>query len=244
VSEQPHSQVLVQLRVTYQSPRSLIGEFTRSVGQGEVVLESRRPLQLGTRFDLELRARGVAEPAQVLGEVFHCIRAPGPPGRYELGIRYTPGADLRGLDGALKWIADSQASPQRRRQHPRIPLVMLAGDHASAAPRYLLRDLSQEGAGAELLPGGPPPRELAVGAASLLELPASSGPLLLHGEVAWVTQPQGRARNARATFGLRFGRLRPGAAERLEQVLRLRGLPPPPWRARLSFGMDAVARMP
>jgi hypothetical protein len=30
----------------------------------------------------------------------------------------------------------------------------------------------------------------------------------------------------------------------LEKILTLRGLPPPPWSARLSFGMDAISRMP
>ncbi len=234
----------VRLRVSYLSPRSLIGEYTRSVGRGAVVLEGRRPLPLGARFDFELRAQGVSDPVQVRGEVVHCMAAPGPPGRFELGIHYTSGAELRGLDAALRWISEVHQRLRRRRRDPRIPIFMLAADHASAFPHFLVRDLSLGGAGAELRPGEPPPRGLAVGAPFLLELPASGhGPLPLHGEVAWAVPP-GRPRGGRASFGLRFGRLRADAVRRLEEVLALRGLPAPPWKARLSFGMDAIARMP
>ena len=44
---------VVRLKVTYKSPETLLGEFTRSVGKGAVVLESRKPLPPGTRFVFE-----------------------------------------------------------------------------------------------------------------------------------------------------------------------------------------------
>ena len=41
-------------------------------------------------------------------------------------------------------------------------------------------------------------------------------------------------------LGVSFGKLRPETIERLERILKLRGLPPPPWKAQVSFGLDAV----
>ena len=46
----------VRLRVTYKSAESLLSEFTRSVGKGAVTIESRKPLNIGTRFVFELLA--------------------------------------------------------------------------------------------------------------------------------------------------------------------------------------------
>ena len=232
--EPPHAQGAVRLRVTYQSPRSLVAELTRSVGRGPVALESRRPLPRGSRFELELRAHGVAVAVQVLGEVVLCEPAQGPPGRWELGIQYRAGEDLRGLEEALRWISESHRQQPRRRAHPRIPIFFQAGGGAPTTPLFAVRDLSRGGAGVKL-ESGEAPRSLQAGAPALLELLLPGRALLLHGEVAW---------RSSAAFGMRFGRLRPDAVERLGEVLALRGLPAPPWKARLSFGMDAVSRMP
>jgi hypothetical protein len=73
----------------------------------------------------------------------------------------------------------------------------------------------------------------------------SLGVLMLHGEVVWTAQPPPeRSKWINPSFGVAFGKLRPDTIERLERILVLRGLPPPPWKARVSFGLDAVGRMP
>ena len=241
----PRDQDPVRLRVSYQSPRSLLGEFTRSVGRQAVALQSRRPAQIGTRFLFELTAEGVRDKVEVVGEVVRCTPAVEAPGRFELLVRYDAGADRRGLDEALQWIADAHQRDKRRRAHPRIPFYIQATDGTPGSARYLVRNLSRGGAGVEI-DSGDPPRALQAGVPFLLELePAGRPALLLHGEVVWRTRPlPGRARSMNPTFGVRFGTLRPDAAAMLEKVLTLRGLPPAPWVARVSFGMEAVSRMP
>jgi len=241
----PRDQDPVRLRVGYQSPRSLLVEFTRSVGRQAVVLQSHRPAPAGARFLFELTAEGVAGKVEVLGEVVRCAKAADAPGRYELHVRYDAGADRRGLDDALQWIAEAHERDRRRREHPRIPFYVLASDGTPSSPRYLVRNLSRGGAGLEV-DAGEPPRALQAGTPFLLELePAGRPPLLLHGEVVWRSRPlPGRARTVNSSFGVRFGTLRPDAATLLEKILTLRGLPPPPWQARVSFGMEAVSRMP
>lgn len=241
----PRDQDPVRLRVNYQSPRSLLAEFTRSVGRQAVALLSHRPAPSGARFLFELTAEGVRDKVEVMGEVTRCTPAAGAPGRYELVVRYDAGADRRGLDEALQWIAQSHDKDKRRRAHPRIPFYIQAGDGTPGSPRYLVRNLSRGGAGVEV-DAGQAPRALQAGAPFLLELePAGRPALLLHGEVAWRTRPlPGRARSVNPTFGVKFGTLRPDAASLLEKILTLRGLPPPPWQAHVSFGMEAVSRMP
>ena len=78
----PRDQDPVRLRVSYQSPRSLLGEFTRSVGRQAVALQSHRPAQIGTRFLFELTAEGVRDKVEVMkqkqilrGEIDGPVRA-------------------------------------------------------------------------------------------------------------------------------------------------------------------------
>src|SRR5512132_1156985 len=84
---EPHMQISphdssVRLKVTYKTPEALIDEYTRSVGQGSVTLETRRSLTRGTRFVFEMQAEGVDQPVEVVGEVVHITPRPG--GRYHL----------------------------------------------------------------------------------------------------------------------------------------------------------------
>jgi hypothetical protein len=89
------------------------------------------------------------------------------------------------------------------------------------------------------------PKAITVGGPFLCEIFLSIGTLLLHGEIVWVfAPPSDRAKFVNPSFGVRFGKLRADTEERLKKILELRGLPPPPWKARVSFGLDAVSRMP
>ena len=65
----------VRLKVAYKTPEALLGEFTRSVGQGGVTLETRKSVPTGTRFVFEMHAKGVGKPLEVVGEVDDYIDA-------------------------------------------------------------------------------------------------------------------------------------------------------------------------
>ena len=231
----------MRLRVSYKSPAALLGEFTRSVGKGTVALESAHRLPVGTRFVFELRAQGVEVPVEVLGEVVE-VAAPSP-GKYLLGVRYDPGGGRDGVDTVLRKIFEAQANEKARR-FPRVPIRLQATEDAPRSASYLIRDLSRGGVGIEV-EAPRLPEAVRVGTPCLLEIWIALGTLTLHGEVVWTSAaPPDRQKLANPTFGVNFGKLRQDTADRLERILSLHGLPPPPWRARISFGMDAVSRMP
>ncbi len=231
----------MRLRVTYKSPVALLGEFTRSVGKGAVVLESAHKLPVGTRFIFEMHTESIPQPVEVLGEITQ-IKEPSP-GKYLLAVRYDPGNDRRRVDAVLQQIYDAHGA-EKARKFPRIPLSLRATEEAPGSPSYIVRDLSRGGVGLEVEAPQLSPA-VKVGTPFLLEMWLSLGTLLLHGEVVWTSAPPSdRSRCVNPAVGVIFGKLRPDTVERLEQILRLRGLPPPPWRAKVSFGMDAVARMP
>lgn len=231
----------IRLKVTYKTPQALLTEFTRSVGTGSVTIESRKEAPVGTRFVFELRAQGVEMPLEVHGEVVQV--APGQHGRCLLTVRYDPGTDRKGLDELLKRIFETHRFEKVRR-HVRIPIQLRATEDAPDSPSYKVRDISLGGVGMEIEAPHVPPH-VAVGTPFLLEVTLSLGKLALHGEVVWVvTPPPDRAAVLNPTFGVKFGKLRADTLEHLQRILELKGLPPPPWRARVSFGMDAVGRMP
>lgn len=231
----------VRLRVAYKSPAALLGEFTRSVGQGYVALETHRDVEVGTRFVFELHASGVGQPVEVLGEVVQVSREPG--GRRLLTVRYDAGDDRAGLDAVLRRIFETYALEQVRR-FPRIPLHLRATEEAPFAPTFLVRDISRGGLGLEV-EAPALPRAVRVGTPFLLEMGLSIGQLPLHGEVVWTTSSAPGSLAAMSPgFGVQFGKLQADVAERLEQLLALSALPPAPWRARVSFGLSAVERMP
>lgn len=231
----------IRLRVAYRDVASLLGEFTRSVGQGSVTLETVKPVQLGTRFIFELLAQDVGEKLEVVGEVIDVEVLENQ--RYRIGVRYNPLSNRETLDALIQHLLVKHEY-ERSRVHPRIPLSMRVSEEKPRCPTFQIRDFSLGGFRLEL-EHGVLPSAAAVGSPCLLEVWLRMGELILHGEIAWVSQPQHNPDGVvRGSIGVRFGRLRGGNLDMLEEILRLRGLPPPPWRARVSFGLDAVARMP
>lgn len=231
----------IRLKVSYKSAEALLSEYTRSVGKGGVAIESRRAVPVGTRFVFELHAQGVDKAVEVFGEVIGVTGGDG--GKHLLNIRYDPGQQREGLDALLSRIFEAHRY-EKVRKHARIPLNLRATEEAPYSPSYLIRDISMGGVGVEVEANNVP-RHVRVGQPFLCEVWLSLGTLALYGEVVWVFEPKGdRAKFASPGFGVAFGKLRPETAERLERIIQLRSLPPPPWKARVSFGMDAVARMP
>jgi len=232
----------VRLKVAYQSPQSLVGEYTRSVGQGGVTLETRRGLPLGTRFTFELHARGVSRPVEVHGEVVQ-VQPPREERGYLLTVRYGAGEDRTALDAMIQRIFSVQEREGLRR-FPRLPLHLRALEAAPFAPGFVVRDISRGGVGLEVQ-AATLPRHVRVGTPFLLEMDLTEGALLLHGEVVWTSSvPRKNTNTVTPGLGATFGRLRPEMQRRLEALLALESLPPAPWKARVSFGMDAVTRMP
>jgi hypothetical protein len=130
------------------------------------------------------------------------------------------------------------------RKHPRVPLNLRGTEDAPYSPLYVVRDISMGGVGVEV-EADKLPAHVQISRPFLLEVWLSLGTLMLYGEILWTFNPPSeRAKLLNPAFGVQFGRLRPDTLERLEEIVKLHGLPPPPWKARLSFGMEAVTRMP
>jgi len=226
----------VRLRISYRSPESLLQAFTKSVGKGGVSLPSQKPLERGTRFLFELTAESVSHPVEVLGEVVDVRRSAS--GEYFLNIRYVPGRSRKGLDAALMKLFEAHRHEKMRR-YPRVPVHLKAQGTTQA---WSVRDLSRGGAGVEL-EQGELPGDARLGVPVLLELALDSGRLLLHGAIVWATGGTQRPKTAPA-LGVEFGRLGIETLRALDRVLVLDGCPSGPWEAELTFGMDAVGRMP
>lgn len=231
----------IRLRIAYKTPQALLGEFTRSVGKGAVALMSRKTLPVGTRFVFEMYARNLGEPIEVHGEVVSVSPAGG--GNYSISIRYDGGQNQRGLDKVLSQVLEAHRY-EKVRKHPRIPLNLRATEEAPYSPAYVVRDISRGGVGIEV-EAPEVPKTVRIGTPFLIEMSLSLGKMSLFGEVMWTfAPPPDRVAWVSPAFGVKFGKLQPQAVALLEKILALRGLPPPPWKAVIAFGMDAVGRMP
>ncbi|MBX7096219.1 MAG: PilZ domain-containing protein [Myxococcaceae bacterium] len=231
----------VRLRVQYNSAQGLLAEFTRSIGHGSVSIASKKSVPVGTRFVFEMTAKGSSDVVEVLGEVKSVKTSKK--GTHLLTVVYEVPDNRESLDGILQKIFDSQKF-EKVRKHARIPLTIAGKEEKAGAPPYLVRDLSLGGLGVEI--DGPVlPPWVRPGEPFLLELEVSIGVMMLHGEVVWAAGPKkSQAGTLSPSFGVQFGKLRADTVERLKHILMLRALPPPPWKSRVSFGREAVSRMP
>lgn len=229
----------VQLKVSYRSSEALLQAFTQSVARGSVDLPSRKNLRVGTRFHIQLIADEVGVPVDVFGEVTQA--APRADGLFTLTIRYDAGTHRAGLDATLRALFDGHQRNDRVRRHPRVPINVSAHEKKRDL-HYLVRDVSRGGAGIEVDQPSLP-AHIHPGQPVLMRLWMNSGPVGLHGEVAWTANPvEGGPPNA--SFGIRFGVLQKQTQGLLDRILVLYGLPNGPWKADVSFGMEAVEQMP
>jgi len=173
---------------------------------------------------------------EVLGEVVDVRRSAS--GEYFLNIKYVPGRSRKGLDAALLKLFEAHRHEKSRR-YPRVPVHLKAQGTTQV---WSVRDLSRGGAGVEL-ESGELPRDARLGVPVLLELQLASGRLMLHGAAVWLTGGTSRPKTPPA-LGVEFGRLGLETLRALDRVLVLDGFPAGPWQAELTFGMDAVGRMP
>jgi hypothetical protein len=228
----------VRLKVGYKSPEALLAELTKSVGRGGVRIESKKSLPVGTRFVFELHSAGVPDAVEVFGTVMSVTESA--PGRHVLHIRYEPPKTRQGIDSVLRSIVNANRSDAKRK-HPRIPLHVRAVEDRQDSAIFRLRDLSKGGVGIDV-DGDLLPRHVRPGVPFLMRMKLSTGPLLLTGTVVWTTTT--RVDGSPLRLGVAFGLL-PRESERgLDDLLNLRGLPAPPWIARLTFGAEALAEKP
>jgi Tfp pilus assembly protein PilZ len=225
----------VRLKVTYKTPESLLGELTKSVGRGGVRIESKKALPIGTEFVFELRSPGVREPVEVLGRVMSVSEVT--PGKHALLIKYEAPKQRGGLEAVIRRIFET-AQFDKKRSSPRIPMHVRATETRPSSPTYRLRDISQGGVGVDV-EGDVLPAHLKVGAAFLMQLKLSTGQLSLPGEIVWAVST--RSGTVPPCVGVRFRQLDTKSADLLDDLLKLRALPTPPWIARVWFGPEALA---
>lgn len=227
----------IRLKVGYKDPEMLVGEYTRSVGQGMVSIDSGKSLPIGTKFVFELWSKGLDRPVEVSGEVFQVTEAA--PGRFRLHIRYGATGDQRGLDQALQKVFDN-CEFDKVRKNPRVPIRMRATEDVPYSPSYVIRDMSLGGMGVEVETPNLP-QVIRVGAPFKCELKLAVDFLDLHGEIVWVSQPPPETDKAlNPAFGVKFGELTEESMRRLEGLLSLKNLPPAPWKVRFRFGENAL----
>jgi hypothetical protein len=230
----------IRLRIAYRSAEAALRELTRNVQRGYVTLETRRPVEPGTRFVFELHGTGVDPPAEVAAEIVELH--PTTDGAFSVKLKYKHGEHRQGLDALLRHVFDAQKQDRLRRA-PRLPLNVRATEAQSKTTTYVVRDLSTGGLGIEI-EAKTLPSAVHVGAAFLLEIDLPNGVMPLHGEISWIASALTKEGAVRPSFGVSFGKLRAVAQDTVKRLLTHRGLPPPPWSARVSFGMDAISRMP
>jgi hypothetical protein len=231
----------IRLKIAYQRPESALGEFTRSVSRRTVSLRSPKKVEPGTEFVFELFSKGMAKPVEVRGKVERVL----PLGKeFLLTIRYEPSGNREWLDLVLAELKRLHQD-EKKRVHLRVPLNLPAQADLPYSPSFVIRDLSRGGMGVSVeapeLPPAIKPGELV-----LAELTYGKERLILYGSVVWAasTSPDAQRALYLPGFGVRFGKLRPATVIELDRMLSLEVLPPPSIQARLSFGKDAMARMP
>ena len=230
----------IRLKIAYQRAESALGEFTRSVSRRTVSLRSPKQVTPGTEFVFELSAPGVTTPVEVHGKVERVL----PLGNeFLISIRYEPTERREGLELALAQLQQAHAA-EKNRAHLRVPLNLPAQSLLPNAPLFVIRDVSKGGMGVSVEAAELPP-VIAPGELVLAEIATGSEIVALYGSVVWISRGSTNgARQVFPEFGVRFGKLRPAAVAQLERLLALKVLPPNPMQARLSFGKEAMARMP
>jgi hypothetical protein len=234
----------VRLRINYATATNALREITRNLHRGTVILSATRDVALGTTFVFELNSEGAPAPVEVRAEIVGVRKAPSG-GGYLVTLKYDHGDQKEGYYALLKHVFENQRADPVRKQ-PRLPLHVVAQSTGKTPVRYLLRDLSAGGIGVEV-ESAQLPSEVKVGLPFLLEidLPPPNGIRAVHGEVSWVALPApGKDQPVHPSFGVSFGKLRDSAKDTIKRLLLQRDLPPPPWKAQVSFGNDAISRMP
>lgn len=221
----------VRLKVAYKTPESLLGELTKSVGRGGVRIETKKALEVGTKFVFELRSPGVRDSVEVMGTVMTVTETA--PGKFVLHIKYEPPRNRLGLDAVIKRIFETSQFDKNRKA-PRIPLHVRATETRPDAPTYRIRDISAGGVGIDV-EADTLPRHVRVGTEFQIQMKLTTGMLTVPGQVVWAVTTRA-SDTMPPRVGVAFTALKPQVAEMLDDLLTLKALPTPPWIARVTFG--------
>jgi hypothetical protein len=221
----------VRLKVAYKTPESLLGELTKSVGRGGVRIETKKALEVGTKFVFELRSPGVRDPVEVPGTVLSVTEVA--PGRFVVHIKYEAPRIRLGLDAVIRRIFDTSQFDKNRKT-PRIPLHVRATENRPDAPTYRLRDISSGGVGIDV-EADSLPKHIKLGTNFLIQMKLTSGMLTIPGKVVWLMSTRG-GDTLPPRVGVAFEPLQAPMSAMLDDLLALRALPTPPWIARVTFG--------
>jgi hypothetical protein len=229
----------IRLKIAYKRPEATLNELTRSVSRGRVSLRSPKKVEVGTRFVFELRTQGIAKPIEVFGEVERVMPL-GP--EFLVSIRYDAPKSREGIDDAIAAL-DRSHELEKVRQFVRIPLNLPAQSDDPYSPSFVIRDLSRGGMGVQV-EAPDLPKTIVPGGLVVTEIWFGVNRIALYGEVAWAAAAPHARGFTPPSFGIRFGKLREQTLAELDGLIHLKKLPPPPWRARLSFGPGAMSRLP
>jgi hypothetical protein len=202
----------------YHSARSLMTEYTTSVSKGGCRLQTKQPLEVGTRFLFQMLSKKGSPPVEILGEVVWCKAVPHA-NLHEVGIRYVPSDEKRGaLEAVLDQIFRDHAF-EKARLHVRVPVNLVAEDSVQPTRKYLVRDISRGGIGLRLpvdldLPEDLKPR-------TLVNLAVKMGQEIteIGGEVVWTVQR--RPGLTHAAVGVAFIGTRAAQQQTIDALIRL-----------------------
>jgi hypothetical protein len=220
------AQSTIRLRVAYGSAQALLTEYTASLSRGGCMLTARRPVEVGAVFRLEMvctdgLSTEFVTPVVVEGEVVRVRPIYGAYLSYELAVRYrTTGAERPALESLLSRLR-VDAGYAEVREHPRVPVNLLAEGSQGDGRRYFVRDVSR---GGMRLHAQEIERDLTDGSRVVLgvRLCESTAPLVfLGGTVRWVRRlPEGGGSEVGVAFD-DHDSFRPAQRMVLDELTRL-----------------------
>lgn len=225
----------IRLRAEYSTALKTVAEVTRAISKGGMTLQSRNPLPVGTRFELELCSPELPDTRlRLVGEVT-AVReqadVDGAP-RYGLLIEYRFATDEERtrVQSAIERIL--HMNPQdRRREHPRVPSAYKVIEAGDFSPQWTIRNLSEGGLLLECDTPQTGRADAVVGTRARLEIGAGGRRFEILATIVWVMGAQEKA-GIHAQMGLQFD---PGVRQIISDMMSLRVMPD---EVRIRFGGD------
>ena len=187
----------IRLQVRYESDRELLTEYTSCLTRGGCLLHTKKELDVGTEFLLEMASDPNFPATNVRGKV---VRVPRREDDYEVAVQYVADEKTReALEVVLARVMVDSNQEYVRRQ-PRIPVNLVCVDNHNT--RYLVRDVSRGGMGIVLPRESKLPADVEIGTLLSINLGLNQkSEVQLAGHVAWI-RPRTEAQ--RAAFGVQF----------------------------------------
>lgn len=217
LNRRTHIRQPVRLRVTFQSARALVSEYTTSVSKGGCTLWSKSPAEPGLTFVFELALE--SDPRRTLeveGKVVHCHPRPG--GSWDVGIEYRPANEARRA-ATIEFLDRVFKEELKNRAHARVPVNLVAEDADDSAIHYLVRDLSRGGLGLKVPAERDLPQGVVVGdRAEISVWTDGDAAFTFQGSVVRLTAKRGKAQ---ASIGVCFDALTDANQRLVDSLLYL-----------------------